>query len=272
MAELSILVDYDNVERSLLRAGPVSLAKAVSSLVPLEVIAKHTSLNVRLYGGWRSGGKLTVAAQRIVPDIRLNSPTVVSFAINTTVTAGVKVETTASLATPANAVVGALPPRAMMPVIVSVTLADTPIGATIPLEETLVRDRSIRKFRTLAVPWTDCANTAACGFSLHSTSNFATACTAPGCIKTLGDILVRDEQKMVDTMIVADIAHLALRAKASDVVVVSSDTDMWPGVLLALRAGCSITHIHTKQNWRTQRHLLNTIEGPLKSRYKQLSV
>jgi uncharacterized LabA/DUF88 family protein len=98
------------------------------------------------------------------------------------------------------------------------------------------------------------------------------SCGNSGCSSQLGDVLVRDEQKMVDTLIVADIAHQVFKAMATDVVVVSSDTDMWPGVLLALRSGCAVTHIHTKHGGKTQQHLINTLGGQLNRIYQQMSV
>lgn len=83
---------------------------------------------------------------------------------------------------------------------------------------------------------------------------------------------MRDEQKMVDTLLVADMASHAMMNKASDVVVVSSDIDMWPGVLLALRIGCGVTHIHTKSGWRTQPHLVGTLGATLGKSYRQLAM
>ena len=77
---------------------------------------------------------------------------------------------------------------------------------------------------------------------------------------------------MVDTLLVADLAHEALVQRVTDVVVVSSDVDMWPGVLLAAHSGCNVVHVHTKHGWRTQRHLINTLSTHTAPRYQQLSV
>lgn len=100
----------------------------------------------------------------------------------------------------------------------------------------------------------------------------ATACAVAGCGSTVGDVLVRDEQKMVDTLLVADIALHTFATGASDLVVVSSDIDMWPGVLLAVQAGCHVTHIHTKSGWRTQGHLMRTLNRSTGRAYRQLTV
>lgn len=244
LAALSILVDYDNVDKAHLRAGPINLAKLLSSLIPVDVLSRHSAIDVRLYGGWRSKSNLTRAAQQLVPDIGANSPAVVSYQNGaTTVTLRV-----------------------------TVALALKPIGGLVSLDETLVKDRGIRKFRATATPWSSCSDRAECGFSNFFNVNYSTRCATAGCGVSMGDIFVRDEQKMVDTLLVADIAHLALSAKSTDIVLVSSDVDMWPGVLLALGSGCSVVHIHTKRDWRTQRHLINTLPPLANRKYTQLSV
>lgn len=118
----------------------------------------------------------------------------------------------------------------------------------------------------------ECASVVGCGLNQFFGLSNATPCTNTACACTLGDVLVRDEQKMVDTLLVADIAAHAFTSRATDVVVVSSDIDMWPGVLLALRTGCSVTHMHTKSGWRTQTHLVGTLGSSLGKAYRQLAV
>lgn len=77
IATLAVLVDYDNVEQRNKVAGPVALARVLASVVPEDVVARHDAFLFRLYGGWRARGTLTQSAQRIVPDIRRDSPCVV---------------------------------------------------------------------------------------------------------------------------------------------------------------------------------------------------
>lgn len=244
MPALVVLVDFDNAEANLKRAGPVSLAKALVAVIPGSIITKHSGLIVRLYGGWRCQGTLTTSAQKLVPDIRMMSPANVVV-----VDAGVRTN-----------------------VRLSVELAEKPIGSSKLFTDTLARERGLRSFRARLAPWSDCADKSACGFSQFAAISSQVACVNSTCNVRLTDVLVRDEQKMVDTMIVADIAQQALVEKATDVVVVSSDTDMWPGVMLALRVGCFITHVHTRNGWKTQRHLLDTLEGHMGRFYHQMSV
>lgn len=245
MHTLTILIDYDNVDTTLVRAGPVSLSKLLVPTIPASILVQYDTLRVRLYGGWRVQGSLTVSAQRLVPDIRSGSPTTISAP-------------TGSFGKPLR---------------LQVELAEGPLGTSVVLGETLARDRTLRKFRTRPTPWSECACPAGnCGLAHVASFTHNTGCSTPGCKNRLGDILVRDEQKMVDTLLVADIAHQALVQRADNIVVVSSDVDMWPGVLLATHAGCNVLHVHTRQGWRTQRHLINTLSAQTARNYQQISV
>ncbi len=244
MPSLVACVDYDNVEANLRTAGPVNLAKVLVGTFPALLIDRYDSVEFRLYGGWRYQNALTQIAQAIIPDIRMNSPTVVSTHRNGTL-AKTKLE---------------------------VLLADGPIGWSTPLAESVVRGRSIRNFWSLAGGPPGCRTPSSCGMQSFRNLRNTTSCTDTGCSIELGDMLVRDEQKMVDTLIVADMAYVAYGRKAHDIVLVSSDNDMWPGVLVAIRAGCFVTHIHTKVGRRTPRHLLQTLGGPLEHFYAQVHV
>ena len=238
MATLQVIVDFDNVDSSFKLGGVVALAKAVLSLVPPSTLAQYEVANVRLYGGWRRGGALTSAAQRLIPEIRASSPTTYGFELAAE--------------------------RALLRL--NVELADKPLGHGIRLEETYVRERSLRKFRARREPWVSC-NGSSCGFTAFSRIESSQLCGARDCSVRLEDIFVRDEQKMVDTLMVADIAKVALIDKLRDIVIVSSDTDMWPGLLLALHAGCFVTHIHTRRGGTTQQHLLRTLVEPTRRLY-----
>lgn len=241
---LTIFIDYDNVESVLKSAGPVSLVKLLIPSVPPYVLLKYDSVRARLYGGWRCQGLLTTSAQRLVPDIRDQSPTVIRNFSSSGKALRLMVE-----------------------------LAEGPLGTSIIFEETLARDRSVRKFRARRKPWEECVSQDAnCGLAYAAAFTHDHLCSIQGCKIRLKNVLVCDEQKMVDTLIVADLAHEALVLRASDLVMVSSDVDMWPGVILAARAGCNVIHIHTKAGWRTQRHLMKTLVSSSVLSYQQFSI
>lgn len=241
MTRLTAFIDYDNIAPALTRAGPIALARALMTLLPVDILRGFDSLRVRLYGGWREQGNLTTGAQRLVPDLRANSPSMLNVA-------GLSKQLR-----------------------LTVELADHQLGAGALLAETFVRDRSPRKFRARPTPWASCTAPSACGLSSLSGCNYRTACAVSECQVTAAEIFVRDEQKMVDTMMVADIAFEALKMRAPEIVVVSSDVDMWPGILLALSSGCSVTQIHSQSGWRTQRHLVGTLTQSMARIYRQIS-
>jgi len=59
------------------------------------------------------------------------------------------------------------------------------------------------------------------------------------------DLLMRNEQKLVDTMIAADLFYLFLRT-ASAVAVVSSDDDYLPIIRMLVREGMTVFHVLTR--------------------------
>jgi hypothetical protein len=72
-----------------------------------------------------------------------------------------------------------------------------------------------------------CSNTN-CPLDVMSGFINSGACPRSGCSKTCETVLKSTEQELVDTMMVADLIHLAGRGEM-EVGIVSSDDDMWPG-------------------------------------------
>ncbi len=70
-------------------------------------------------------------------------------------------------------------------------------------------------------------------------------CPETSCTRSIDQLLTRAEQKLVDTMLVADLIHLASSGETS-LSVVSSDDDLWPGMLMAMSHGAKVVHVCTK--------------------------
>lgn len=241
---LLVQVDYDNVQPIHRGQGPVNLANMLMAALPANLLHPYDSVEVRLYGGWRDSVSLTAEGQRLAPLIR-NSPPAPYQVTYIGSTKAIRVD---------------------------VDLAQAPLGTRRVFSETLVRGREIRHFRSTPRPWPNCAAPSKCGMELLNDAHRGSRCRNEGCFAELGDVLVRDEQKMVDTLMVADLAYDIFVRNAKEVVIVSSDTDMWPGIHLALQAGRRITHVHTHQGGRTQQHLLQTLLAPMLANYRQLSL
>ena len=70
-------------------------------------------------------------------------------------------------------------------------------------------------------------------------------CPETSCTRSIDQLLTRAEQKLVDTMLVADLIHLASSGETS-LAIVSSDDDLWPGMLMAMSNGTHVVHVCTK--------------------------
>ena len=68
---------------------------------------------------------------------------------------------------------------------------------------------------------------------------------------TPGAVLQRAEQKLVDSMMVVDLLHLA-EVTPEPLVVVSADDDLWPGIRFALLRGTRVIHV-VPQRGRAER-------------------
>lgn len=245
MKTLVVLIDYDNVDPALSRVGPINLSKVIVGRIHSGFLKGFDGVKIRLYGGWRSRGALSPMAQRLTPVIQAESPVILGREID----------------------------GAVKNLRVQVELAMGPIGTSVVLDETLVRGRELRKFRAKSCPWPKCSSPEeSCGFLSFASIKHDDLCGVEGCSTKMGDILVRDEQKMVDTLIVVDLAHQVHVARASHVVLVSSDTDMWPGVLLATQTGCNVLQIHPRSGWKTQNHLIGTLTPAAARCYGQCSI
>lgn len=75
-------------------------------------------------------------------------------------------------------------------------------------------------------------------------------CPVDTCKITPVALFHRTEQKLVDTMIAADLFSLQLQARRQ-IALVTSDDDLWPPIKLLLRLGVEVLHIHTIDGRRT---------------------
>lgn len=55
-------------------------------------------------------------------------------------------------------------------------------------------------------------------------------------------VLEREEQKLVDSMLVVDLVHYA-ETTEEPLVVVSADDDLWPGIRFVLLRGARVIHV-----------------------------
>lgn len=73
------------------------------------------------------------------------------------------------------------------------------------------------------------------------------SCPEPGCRVPLTRILVRRQQKMVDTLMTADAVHLAHSGEADLLIVASDDDDLLPALLSAGASGTAVVSLFRRQ-------------------------
>ncbi|MGA3334756.1 MAG: hypothetical protein ABSC62_11410 [Terracidiphilus sp.] len=208
---MKVLVDYHNVPTATSHQGLAYLADRI--LTKVSSVAEPTgTLDLRLYGGWDSKNRMTRQGQDLSVEMQSIFP-------KTQRIGQVQVILTMQLAQSLEA----LPSK---------TLPNT------------LREEPLSKIKCQTPSKTTCRSNP-CPIDPMAVFLNSGACPLPGCIAEPHMLLSRTEQKLVDTMIVADLIHLAGHGE-TPIALVSSDDDMWPGILCALNVGANVIHLHTR--------------------------
>jgi uncharacterized LabA/DUF88 family protein len=210
-----ILVDYDNINAAITRLGIVHLVnRIVSRIDPMEVDSTRRII-IRLYGGWYFNNTFTHLAQALSADISLHFPNTFLLSDSTT-SAIVNCEMAYSiLADPTNHLFSTFRPRGM------------PSGL-----------KAHNPVIHCGCKTANCPIVATHKFLLNQ------VCDVCNRIKP-EDIFYRGEQKLVDTMLTSDLIFSA--NQPSNLAVVSSDDDFWPGIKTTLVNGKKVIQIHTRR-------------------------
>lgn len=220
---MDVLVDYYNLPQHQRRKGVVHVVdRMVSAIVPDHVGTGEGRIDLRLYGGWYEGQTRTRDAETIVAALREHYPTMLGdrtrqrkITVNVDLAYSMKCD-------PANHLWYTLRPRTSLrgiefpnPSSVGCRLADR-----CPL-------RPGYEFLALGV------------------------CPDQGCEVMVPQAMKRREQKLVDTMLAADVFFNAYRRERR-IAVVSSDDDLWPAIRTALQLGVEVIHVHTLKGYSTK--------------------
>jgi hypothetical protein len=212
-----VLVDYDNLSRVDRRRGLVWVVTRILNALGSSRFEDGGPVSARLYGGWYVGDQQSRRAEGLAAEIDANFPRPIEVGARNPIRVRVNVRLAHSLLTdPSRDLLHTYRPRG------------SPGGVT-----------------CLNPPFTGCRNAEDCPISpIHGFLD-RSQCPSPGCPLTPRDILRRAEQKLVDTMIVADLIHVGL--ERGSLTLVSSDDDMWPGIRMSLNLGASIAHVHPRR-------------------------
>lgn len=214
-----LLIDYDNLPRSL---GRANLRQVIERLIDKLVPSTTASINriyCRLYGGWMNKKKFSRRAEQLLKEIDRHFP--LAFSSSDHFKVIVKAELARALACDPQHV----------------------------FTHTF-RTRSKPAFQVKRFPLKECVEPLSCRIMDVNFFVYNNTCPNVNCTVSPGTAFYRAEQKLVDSMIVVDLVHYAIRQK-EHLVVVSGDDDMWPGIRYALLQNAKIIHMIPKTTgWR----------------------
>ena len=234
-----VLVDYDNLPRNLTAGGVQAVADRIQekllSAFP-SYFTDEVRLTVRLYGGWRGRTGPTRRGVDILSQVQRNFPMIIRGG------GAQQVVIDASVAESLLAL-----PHQILP-------------HTYRTAPGIGRSLNVASAGDLRCTRPQCpADVLSAFFTLG-------ACPGVGCVRSLEEVITRSEQKLVDTMLVTDAIHLSHEGEKT-LAVVSSDDDMWPGMLSAMSTGTLVFHFHTSPGASPPIYL-----GSQRANYRQVEV
>jgi uncharacterized LabA/DUF88 family protein len=242
---LFVLVDYDNLGDFRDSKPLDALIRHVESRIPDHFMEDISRVEVRLYGGWTTGRSLTRQAQTLSAKIQGGFPATTQ-----------RLDQSGKLTTR----------------ILTVALARSALCLpSEDLSDTYMPGRSVGNIYIDQSGWRACALPQKCQLAVVESFLRDRQCDFGNCEVTARNLLRRNEQKQVDTLLVIDMAELALRQGAKRVAIVSSDADMWPGILLCLTAGAAVCQVHTSPGGTTKPALMSNLSR-FGTTYNQTSV
>ncbi len=209
------LVDYDNIPEHILRQGLLYLADRLFELVRPHVL-DDTHFELKFYGGWYEQDKLTRRAQDMVLELtQFPYPVWIK---------------------------GKTPPQLVR---ITANLAHSLEALPKKLIHSTFRQRPPARRFSCDDPIHHGCVTRPCRLAAVAAFVNNKQCPENGCSVT-PRLLFRavGEQKLVDTMLVADAIHLSHGGERV-LAIVSSDDDVWPGIISARVVGTHVIHVRT---------------------------
>lgn len=218
----AIFIDYDNLLPTQKTAGILDAVTKVMIQIPLGAVTTRAKCDVRVYGGWYEGTQITRRAQEVAVEIQRDFPKVIRLPVSDR--SQISVSTSAELA---------------------VALLQEPGHH---LFNTYRRKGKPANVRVTEKSEVGCNDT---GCILPLMKKFLNSgnCPKASCDVAAGDLIYRDEQKIVDTMLTCDLIH-AGSGDADRVILVSGDDDFLPPLRTILLRGTAAVRFHPKPNYQ----------------------
>jgi hypothetical protein len=222
---MNVLVDYDNIPRDIKGRGLSYVTDRILNKIGYSVAKGFQRVRFRLYGGWYEHANVTRLAQSLKSEISATFPNRINLIDGAN----------------SHSVIGNVELAMSLEIDPSKHLFNT------------YRRRRLPQGITCSHPTTiNCIEPYCPIIPMHDfiTNN---ACPVASCRVKPADFLHKDEQKLVDTMLTADIIHLA-KIGVSPICIVTSDDDLWPGIQTAVSSGATVIHIHPIPGLSTPQH------------------
>ena len=231
---MAMFIDYDNVERAVRQHGVEAVIRTVLRTMPEDILPPGTRISTRLYGGWYQRHRLSATARALSRDVRDSFPSDLSLtALEPERTVYVSAELALALAiSPSTDLVNTYRVRGTPP---NIRPRDFP-------------------FSGCALPRLKCP--------LAQTHQFLDErrCPQRGCSVRPRHVMTRSEQKLVDTMLTADLIYTALHSPKT-MIVVSNDDDLWPAIHTSVNLGAVVHHVHPVAGRRTPESYASTLDA-----------
>jgi len=211
-----VLVDYDNLSPVQKEIGLVNLAHKVLSKIEFELINEIALCDFRIYGGWYEDNTITRLAEQVLEEINGNFPTL-SILDN-----GLRVRINADLAK---------------------GLMEAPMR---DLFNTYRKKQGASNIRIAKKEEVGC-DADSCLIPALRKMFKKQKCPVNNCAIEFRNIVYRDEQKLVDTMLSCDLIYAA-EAGCSVIAVVSSDDDFLPPIYAAMNRNVQVIRFLTTPN------------------------
>ena len=225
-----VLVDYDNIQAQIREKGVFDVVDILFNSIASAVLVKERRLVFRLYGGWYEGDSLSPRAQKITSELQNQFPRVIID--NSGSGYFVNVELAYSLACD--------PERHLF---YTYRRKSAPRGLRVSGPNSCIKGNS------------DCC--------IRGLNKFIEKgkCPEQGCEESVQNRLWRSEQKMVDTMLSADLITFCAREEGHQVCVVTSDDDLWPPLRTSLMFSENVYHLQAMLGVNIPDHYSSGVNG-----------
>ncbi|MDO8771059.1 MAG: NYN domain-containing protein [Burkholderiaceae bacterium] len=218
----AVFIDYDNLLPAHKRAGILDVVTKALIQIPMDAVTTRAKCDVRVYGGWYEGTQITRMAEYVTVEIQRDFPKIIR--LPTAEGGHVAVSANAELA---------------------VALLQEPGHHLFNTYRRKGKPANVRVEEPTVVGCTDPACVLPLMKKLLKTGN----CPRPGCSVTVGDLVYRHEQKIVDTMLSCDLI-LSASAGHDRVILVSGDDDFLPPLRTISLHGAAAVRFHPKPNYQ----------------------